>query len=642
MNRFALLTLLLMLTFSANAATLFNNLPANQATYLGGSGGDTITAVDSSDTAFYVAGKAPDFTPAGIVPAAPLGSGEGLVMVYNSDGAPIAAARFPGEVVDLEANKSGNVVVCGSFGIAVLDSMLMTVSYSQTADVKRCTIGDDGTSAGINGNTITVYSLDGTPQGTWDSGNLYDLAIHSASQTVIETGYRQAASDLQVAFLIGRSYTGIEKWKNYDFSASAVKGANLGADSRGERVAIGNDDQLYFAGYVDGGNAIYGRSPRNISQPLSGTQLIKTDAYNDPFNISGAKALGWYGRFNPATGELDRGQFLLTRLSDGKSNSIGIRAITADTNGMVYLGGEAYASIENRNNLKVGGISVGAYSGGEPFALVVSPDLTNRLFWTSFAATGASAGSSPVHGVAVLDNRAALGATLKLDSGQRAITLNAPQPNIGGGTSDGYIVFWQNDLQLPDKPLLVSPASGSIINAHSPIFQWTGQNADRVKLIVKNSSGVKLFSQIYNASDVCPVDGACEVNQAISLRNGTGFLWKVKAFNALGMVTAKARFSVNFPGAPTLVNPANNIDVSTNLTLEWAEVTAANEYKVVIIRSADGARVDSGWFPASCISGICQYNATLTGGVHKWFVVVRQSPVKNKSKSEKRTFNVIP
>lgn len=649
-----MLVLLSLLTLSVQAETLYSNFPAERATYFGGSGEATIRAVDASDAGFFVAGKAPGFTPAGVTPTDLLGGGDGLVTLFDTAGTPTAAARFPGEVLDMETNNAGSVVVCGSFGIAAVNATLTDVLYSVNSigAVSRCAIGDDSISAGVAGSSIYVYDIGGTQQGTWESGggsrSFSDVAVHSSSQTIIEAGMNQAAGDLQVAFFKGRSYTGDVKWTNYDFSASEVKSANLAADSRGERVAIGEDGKLYFSGYVDGGNAIYGRNPRDISQVLSSSQLVKTDNYNNPFNISGAKALGWYGRFDPATGLLDRGQFLLTRLSDGKGNSISIKTITAATDGTLYIGGETYASIENRASLQVSGTTIGGYAGGEPFVLVVTPDLSKRLFWTSFAAPGKSAGGSPAYGVTVRGSRAALGITLKLDSGQRGITVNASQTNIGGGTSDGYLVFWQNDLAAPQVPVLTSPANGTTVNTHAPLFQWTGADALEVKVTVKDSDGVKHLSQKYNAAEVCTA-GSCQVSpgatDTFSLKNGEGYTWKVVASNALSKVKSeKATFAVNFPGTPTLTTPAVNADVSSTPTLVWEEVVAANEYKIVIARTADNVKLKTEWLTSGeiCGGGNCTYAVTtaLQNGAHTWRVSARQSSIANKSKSEKRTFNV--
>ncbi|MBC8097799.1 MAG: hypothetical protein H7Y11_00005, partial [Armatimonadetes bacterium] len=502
------------------------------------------------------------------------------------------SVRLPSEVLDMEANSGGNVVVCGAFGVALIAPALDSVLWNNDTigTVNRCAIDDNSISAALvqADKRVYVYDIGGTAQGDWDSGggsrNLNDVAVYAPSQTVVMTGYNQAAADLQVAFMQARSYNGDAQWTAYDFSAGDVQAANLGADSRGERVAIGGDGALYFSGYVDGGNAIYGRSPQDVSVALSADQLIKTDAYNDPYNISGAKALGWYGRFDAATGILARGQFLLTRLSDGKGNSISIKALTASATGEIYISGEAYFSIEDRANRQVGGITVGDYAGGEPFVLVTSADLTQRLFWTPFAATGKSAGGSPAYGVGVGGGFAAVGGTLKLTEGQRTITVTPTQPNVGGGDSDGYLAYWAVDnLVLPDTPILVSPAAGSTVDTNAPLLVWLGPDADTFKVTVKDLDGVKLLNVTYNAVDVCLGEN-CQASPGAdgwSLNNGD-YVWRIKAQNSLGVTkSAKTPFTVNFPGSPELISPADAAAVTTTPTLEWSSVAAATEYTIV-------------------------------------------------------------
>jgi len=60
-----------------------------------------------------------------------------------------------------------------------------------------------------------------------------------------------------------------------------------------------------------------------------------------------------------------KGQYLLTRLSDGDGNSYTPGAITADAEGNVYVGGTALASLADRSNQQINGVTVGGYSGGE-------------------------------------------------------------------------------------------------------------------------------------------------------------------------------------------------------------------------------------------------------------------------------------
>jgi hypothetical protein len=94
------------------------------------------------------------------------------------------------------------------------------------------------------------------------------------------------------------------------------------------------------------------------------------------------------------------------------------------------------------------GISLGAYESGEPFLLVVSPDMRTRRLWTTFAAPGTTAGGSPASGVAVGSGGVAMGATLNPRSAAPArgfvTTSGALQPtNASPAASEGYFVIVQ-------------------------------------------------------------------------------------------------------------------------------------------------------------------------------------------------------
>ncbi|NJN15159.1 MAG: hypothetical protein HC822_02080 [Oscillochloris sp.] len=304
----------------------------------------------------------------------------------------------------------------------------------------------NGAVAVLSGDTITRYNLDGSGATGWQpaGSGVDDIAIEAASGLVFVAGYTQKAGDLKVAYLRAYDANGTVVWTNYDHSASAVKGANLGADSEGRRVAIGRDGMLYFAGFTDGGNSIYQRDPRDIGRRLSNSEQINIDNYSNTSNISGAKSLAWFGRFNPADGTLLLGQWLLTRLNDGKGNSIGIKAISAAEDGTVLLAGDAYASLKSRTGMQFAGITLGGYEGGEPYFAVIAPDFRTRRIWTALAAPGTSAGSSPLLGAAIRRDALLVGGTLNpRGSGtpRNLITVDPLQAApADGATAEGYLL----------------------------------------------------------------------------------------------------------------------------------------------------------------------------------------------------------
>lgn len=423
-----------------------NNLLVSAATYLGGSGADVANAIDVAlDGTIVWGGTLENAAPAGVAPTVLLGGGSGAIVRLDASGRSITSlTRIGTGVSDLEISANGAIVVCGDGGIATLNATATSVVWSEPGvKYTRCAIGSDGTVAALPSTTpgIKVWDATGRVQGTWSSTSpRADIAVDSRTQTIIATGYTQKASNLQVAWLRGWPYTGgTPKWNSYDFSAADAFARNLGADTRGERVAIGRDGNLYFAGSINGGTgaSIFARDPKNIAATLGADRNVATDQYNTATNVGSVK-MTWYGRYDPATGNLAQGSSLLTRLSSGKGNSISARAITADEAGRVYVAGDAACCIQNRNARQIGGTTVGPYEIGEAFLLVVSPDLRQRLVWTPFTG-GASAGGSPATGVAVRNGTAAL--TINLTKGA-LITNNAFQP--GPSTlPDAYIAVWR-------------------------------------------------------------------------------------------------------------------------------------------------------------------------------------------------------
>lgn len=428
--------------------------PPVLASYLGGPGADAVNATDFDAAGRLLLGGRWGDGPIGGVAAAALPGGSGAVVRLAADGRAVsAAARVGGVVRDMEASAAGAVVACGDMGVVVLEAALNAALWrAAPGDVSRCAAGADGSAAALVGRTIYRYGPDGAPAGTVTVAGsaVADIALDTASGLVFATGYTQAAANLKVVFLRAYGRDGALRWTAYDFATGAVAGANLGADTEGRRVALGADGRLYFAGFADGGNAIYSRDPRDLARRLGAGELIAFDEYNTPFNISGAKSLAWYGRFEPATGALLQGQWLLTRLSDGKGNSIGVRAIDAAADGTLAIAGDSAATIAGRATMQFAGVTLGAYESGEPYLLVASPDFRTRRLWTAFAAPGASAGGSPVNGVAVSGLTVGLGATLapRSSTPPRGLltTASAPQPtNASPLAEEGYFAL----IQLP-------------------------------------------------------------------------------------------------------------------------------------------------------------------------------------------------
>lgn len=424
--------------------TATTNLQVSAATYLGGAATDQLTALDvAPDGTIVVAGALPGFNPGGVAPVTLLGGGDGVVVRLSNDGRTVRSVTRLGALVnDLEVNQSGQIAACGNVGVALLNSAASAALWSYSPGVgSRCALGDDGTVAALVGDMVYVYGAAGNVLGSWAVGGTSrsDIAVDALSGQVFVTGYTQKTSVLQVAWIKAWSYAGTLAWTSYDFSAAEIGGQGLGAETRGERLAIGRDGKLYFAGSINGGTgaSIFGRDPRSVSVKLGSDRAVATDSYNTPSNVGSIKMV-WYGRYSPATGALEQGASLLTRLSAGGGNSIAVRAIMADQYGSMFIAGDASCCLHNRNTRQIANVTVGPYASSEAYLLTVSPDFRQRLVWTPFAGAGGAA-NSPATGVSVRGNTAAIGITFK---GGALITANALQL-APGSAQDGYIAVWR-------------------------------------------------------------------------------------------------------------------------------------------------------------------------------------------------------
>ena len=197
----------------------------------------------------------------------------------------------------------------------------------------------------------------------------------------------------------------------------------------------GRDGALYFAGESAGGNSIFQREPQNLDGNPSGDRLVKTDKYHNPFNTS-SNHITFYARLDASSGALLKGQFVLSRLSSDKGNTIRPRAITADASGRVYVAGVTACCTAKRADQQLSGRTIPDYSGGEGFLLIVSPDFTQRLHWTPFSGGGDSL-------VAVRNGSAAFATTMEKSE---MITYNALQPSPAT-LDDGFVAAWAQSME---------------------------------------------------------------------------------------------------------------------------------------------------------------------------------------------------
>lgn len=420
-----------------------NNLDISAATYLGGKDDDFTNAVDISlDGNFVIVGGSLKNSNLGGKETKLLGGGEGTIVRYDSrTNQAVATTRLPGKVVDLEVSKNGDIAVAYQGGIAVLNPDATNIKWSKSLNnVSRIAISDGGKVGVVRdiSGADRAYLFDGKGEQLkeWSTNSsnrqFNDIAVTDQNGgMVIATGFEQKTKILQVAFTQAWSYQGKNLWKNYDFDNKDIYNQKLMADTRGQRVAIGRDGQLYSSYYVNGGTgfSIFDRDPFDLSEKLTKNRKIETDKYNTPTNVGSVK-MTWYGRYDLKSGDLIKGQSLLARLNNGKGNSVDVNSITAAEDGTVILAGGAGARIANRNQQTIEGKSVSDYAGFEGYIAIISPDLQKRLSWTPITDSDGTV-------AAVRKGKAAAVTTTDFKGGQ--ITHNAIQDKAGG-KNDGYLL----------------------------------------------------------------------------------------------------------------------------------------------------------------------------------------------------------
>jgi hypothetical protein len=200
--------------------------------------------------------------------------------------------------------------------------------------------------------------------------------------------------------------------------------------------------------------------------------------------------------------------------------------------------------------------------------------------------------------------------------------------------------------EVPDTPILMNPSDGSVENTNTPLLEWSDAAADTYKVVVKDADGIKLFKFKLNSADVCDGFGTCYYslsNDDLAFTENGDYSWKVVAKNEAGKAKSDtAFFTIDFPGTPELVSPADGDLVQGNVVFQWNEVLAAIRYVLTVKDDASGQKVKQTLDYLVCPGGLCyyQFSIPLAPGSYTWSVSAEQPPIPNKSKSEKRSIVV--
>jgi hypothetical protein len=432
-----------------------NDTQVCSAGYLSGPGEDRAAAVDFAPDGHVVyagVGIGNDF---GLTPTVLQGGGNGIVVRLTPDGrGAVSVTRLGAVVTDMQVDAgSGNIAVAGDFGVAMLDRDASSVIWSRdVGEATKLALGTDATLAALVDKNVSVFDGAGAELGSFAVGatNVHDIALDAELGLVYVTGFKQddgaPCSQLQIPYIRAYDYAGDLVWRAYDWNRTQVGEVSECADSRGIALGIGRDGKLYYAGESHGGNTVHRRRPDDLSEFANN---VKSDAYNDAYNMNGAAAIAYIARFDNQTGSLDAGQIIVTRLSNGKGNGARPQAITADEHGNILVGGAAACCIEDAESKTINGIP--AFSGyhGGGFVFVTPPDFSRRSLWTVF--DGPTGGGATPVSVAAAGGRMAAALTQafkdKATTEAPMIAVDAVGPTPGGGPSDGYLSVFRGPAE---------------------------------------------------------------------------------------------------------------------------------------------------------------------------------------------------
>lgn len=435
-------------TPEAGESSVSNDLPAHFATYLAGPGADDVVAVGITPAAnLIVAGRLDDISYGGTLTT--LIEGPASVFQLPPDGKPFLFHTRVGKRLSDAAvsSGSGRIALAGSLGAALLaaDGQSFAWRDSLPIDANRIAISPDDWVALLDGRRIGIYDPDGrrVASGDVDHPVLTDIEIDSENRLVFVTGHDEVRdrNDIRVqsAFVEAYDFDLNPVWRAWGYGGKALGGEV--ADTHGVRLTIGGDGELYFLGEAAGGDSQFIRDPQT---PARTGILTLTDRYNTPTSRRRA-VLAFYARLDRKTGRLKRAQYAFPRFGPAERNLANTflpRAIAADELGNVYVGGLSGRGIPDREKQTVAGQKLGAY-GGDPALLIVSPDFTRRIRWTSFSAGGIG-NHTRIDSIAVAFGLAIAGVTAR---GGRLITVDAlrpaPDKSLSTDLTDGYILLWR-------------------------------------------------------------------------------------------------------------------------------------------------------------------------------------------------------
>jgi hypothetical protein len=416
------------------------------ATRLGGPGDDKIAGtVIAADGFVLVAGTFPALKLEQFHPEEVAGDANGTALVLRlaPKGEHLDSAfRLDGRITHIDLAGNGNVLVAGTFGAVALNKQAIKPLWTFKADAKNARIapGPDGGAVLLTDKQVTLLDAQGKAGKSWmvPGGHVNDVACDPAGKRVFVIGFdnkkgtppKQKNYPVQVAFVYAYDFDGNKVWTAYAWKGQEVADHELMADTRGYRIVFGPDGKLYIAGESAGGNTIWLRQSQDLKEPL---RQGKRDKYQSSYNTA-ANHITFVGRLDPKTGKTEAGTLLLARADNDKGNTMRPRALAADSEGRIYVGGASAASPPVSR-----GAFGGNFEGGGNFFCVLGPDM-QRLYATKLG-SGADTDDA-VTGIAIGKDRIVVVGSHK----ENLTPVKELQTPAGGGL-DGWVVIFERVAQ---------------------------------------------------------------------------------------------------------------------------------------------------------------------------------------------------
>lgn len=320
----------------------------------------------------------------------------GLIYVQTPSGATLQTLDAGSEVLDIAASGQ-QIAIATQQKLMVYDlgtqQTLWSIDYN--SNKKRVAIGRQGTVVSLlENNEIALYDAQGQQvlQKSLHRSYTEDVEINEKHGFFYVVGFDNkrlpSGKPVQVAFLNAIDLnSGDFIWQRFGFDGAAL--SNNIADTRLYRVSWGQDGQLYILGESAGSKTIF-RYDGIVHE--GSDMLTKIDHHNNLWD-TGSAHITYHARVQAQSGDIMRAQLNMTRLSDGKSNTLRANDIAATQSGFTILGGAATAFLSNREAVRIDGQPLATYAGSDPSTIVLYPDFRQRRYWVSWHTQETAKGS---------------------------------------------------------------------------------------------------------------------------------------------------------------------------------------------------------------------------------------------------------